>query len=247
LELQPAGGSWRAVGSAIVNSSGKFRIVASPQQSGAVRVVPASNATAARATTLASTGDTTGGASPSRQVAVAAALRASVASIGALSGQPVDVRGTLLPREAGRVVRLEGRSGGAWRTLAQAHTRANGHFKLSYLPGSGGQQVVRVRFAGDRLNGGASTRNGQLTVYRQSVASWYNDGGSTACGFHATYGVANRDLPCGTKVTFRYGGNTVTATVDDRGPFVGGRDWDLNQNTAGALGFNGVDTVWSSR
>jgi rare lipoprotein A len=54
-------------------------------------------------------------------------------------------------------------------------------------------------------------------------------------------------LPCGTQVTFRYGGRTVTATVDDRGPYVGGREWDLNQNTAGALGFNGVDTVWSSR
>jgi rare lipoprotein A (peptidoglycan hydrolase) len=48
-------------------------------------------------------------------------------------------------------------------------------------------------------------------------------------------------------VTFRYGGNTVTATVDDRGPYAGGREWDLNQNTAGALGFNGVDTVWTNR
>ena len=58
--------------------------------------------------------------------------------------------------------------------------------------------------------------------------------------------MANRDLPCGTQVTFRYGGRTVTAVVDDRGPYVGGREWDLNQNTAAALGFDGVDTVWSS-
>ena len=70
---------------------------------------------------------------------------------------------------------------------------------------------------------------------------------ATACGFHAGYGVANSTLPCGTKVTFRYGGRTVTAVVDDRGPFVGGREWDLNQNTAGALGFGGVATVWSTR
>ena len=59
-------------------------------------------------------------------------------------------------------------------------------------------------------------------------------------------GVANRTLPCGTHVTFVYGGHQVTAVVDDRGPFVDGRDWDLNQNTAAALGFGGVDTVWSS-
>jgi rare lipoprotein A (peptidoglycan hydrolase) len=35
--------------------------------------------------------------------------------------------------------------------------------------------------------------------------------------------------------------------VDDRGPFVGGRDWDLNQNTAAALGFGGVGAVWTSQ
>ena len=37
-------------------------------------------------------------------------------------------------------------------------------------------------------------------------------------------------------MTFSYGGRTVVATVDDRGPYVGGRTWDLNQNTAAALG-----------
>jgi rare lipoprotein A (peptidoglycan hydrolase) len=79
------------------------------------------------------------------------------------------------------------------------------------------------------------------------VASWYNDGGSTACGFHARFGVANRTLPCGTKVTIAYHGRSVVATVDDRGPYVGGRDYDLNQNTAGALGMYGVATVLASR
>jgi rare lipoprotein A (peptidoglycan hydrolase) len=39
----------------------------------------------------------------------------------------------------------------------------------------------------------------------------------------------------------------VSATVDDRGPYVGGRDWDLNQKTASALGFSGVGQVWSSQ
>ncbi len=42
------------------------------------------------------------------------------------------------------------------------------------------------------------------------------------------------------------GSRTVTAVVDDRGPYVGGRDWDLNQNTAAALGLIGVQTVWST-
>jgi rare lipoprotein A len=79
-----------------------------------------------------------------------------------------------------------------------------------------------------------------------AVASWYYDQGDTACGFHAEYGVANKTLPCGTKVTIRYGDRSVVATVDDRGPFVYGRTFDLDQNTASALGMWGVATVYCS-
>jgi rare lipoprotein A (peptidoglycan hydrolase) len=105
---------------------------------------------------------------------------------------------------------------------------------------------LRVRFGGDRDNTPATAPAGSATVYEQSVASWYQDGGSTACGFHAGLGVANLSLPCGTRVRFRFGGRSVTAVVDDRGPFVGGREWDLNQATAAALGFGGVGTVWAA-
>lgn len=73
-----------------------------------------------------------------------------------------------------------------------------------------------------------------------AVASWYYDRGQTASGWHAYYGVANKYLPFGTRVVFRYGGRQVTATVDDRGPYVAGRTWDHNQNTASALGFFSV-------
>ena len=69
---------------------------------------------------------------------------------------------------------------------------------------------------------------------------------ATACGFQAHYGVANRTLPCGTKVRFRNGSHEVTATVDDRGPFVSGRTWDLGLNTRDALGFVGVGSIWAS-
>jgi len=78
------------------------------------------------------------------------------------------------------------------------------------------------------------------------VASYYYDGGNTASGYHSYYGVANKTLPFGTHVTFAYHGATVEAVVDDRGPYIGGRDWDLNQNAAQALGFGGVDVVHSS-
>ena len=55
-------------------------------------------------------------------------------------------------------------------------------------------------------------------------------GNGTACGQTLTrslVGVAHRTLPCGTKITFRYEGTTLTVPVVDRGPFVGGRIFDL--------------------
>ena len=85
----------------------------------------------------------------------------------------------------------------------------------------------------------------RVVVMTPVVASWYYDEGDTACGFHAEYGVANKTLPCGTKVMLRYGRRSVTATVDDRGPFVYGRSYDLDQRTATALGMWGVATVYS--
>jgi len=56
--------------------------------------------------------------------------------------------------------------------------------------------------------------------------------------------VAHKGLPCGTKLAIRYRGRTVQAVVRDRGPFVGGREFDLAGAVARKLGFDGVGTVW---
>lgn len=63
--------------------------------------------------------------------------------------------------------------------------------------------------------------------------SWYGPGfygRRTACGLALTKdlkGVANRTLPCGTLVTFKWNGETLTVPVVDRGPYVKGRIFDL--------------------
>jgi rare lipoprotein A len=158
----------------------------------------------------------------------------------------VSVKGRLRPGLRGRKLALQARERGAWRTIARGRTTSRGRFALHYTPQGLGQEALRVDFAGDRKNAATAAQAGSLTVLEPSVASWYEDAGSTACGFHAYYGVANLSLPCGTQVTFRIGGRQVTATVDDRGPYVGGRTWDLNQNTAAALRFAGVATVLAS-
>ena len=55
--------------------------------------------------------------------------------------------------------------------------------------------------------------------------------------------VAHRTLPFGTLVEFEYGGKRAVATVQDRGPHVPGRTWDLGPGVVRVLGFSGVDDV----
>ena len=247
LEFASRGQSaWRRLSSSTIGADGRFRLAGSIVRSGVVRAL---DTTSGSVTPLLA-GIGTGRSAPTSAplpVEVAARVRVRSRQIAVLGGQAIRVGGRLLPGAAGREVRLQARQGGGWHTLSSTRTRGAGRFLLRYLAGSAGQQAIRITFAGDRFNGRSTATAGQMTVYRAAGASWYNDGGNTACGFHARFGVANRTLPCGTKVALRYNGRSVTATVDDRGPFVGGRDWDLNQSTAAALGFGGVGTVWSSQ
>lgn len=247
---------WQPLTSTRVGRDGHFKLVAPMRKSGRVRAVPKGAPAAPRAllplpgaTTTTTAAPATLSPSAARPVVVASKLAVRRRSMATLSGRVVHVGGHLLPGVRGRTVRLEGRSGRHWRLLATDHTGSRGGFDIRYRPsrtfGPGGEPL-RVRFRGDRLNSRSVRGAGKVTTFTESIASWYSDGGATACGFHAGMGVANRSLPCGTKVTFRYRGRTVTATVDDRGPYVGGRTWDLNQNTAGALGFGGVGTVWAT-
>jgi hypothetical protein len=235
------GSTWRTVQTTRTRADGSFKFVESLRESGRLRA-----ALASRTSPVLARASRSDAPSAARTVTVGSKLHVPTHSFNVLAGQTIDVGGRLLPELGGRRVVLLGRSGGSWHALASTRTGSHGGFSLRYTTGGTGHLWLRVEFKGDRFNTRARSYAGQLTAYRQSVASWYDDGGSTACGFHAFYGVANKSLPCGTQVQFRYGGRTVTAVVDDRGPYVGGRDWDFNQNTAAALGFNGVDTVWSS-
>ena len=103
-----------------------------------------------------------------------------------------------------------------------------------------------------RLNSGETRRIGRLNVYRSALASWYGPGlfgNKLGCGGTlqaGSLGVANKSLPCGTKVTLMYRGRSATATVTDRGPYVGGRVWDLTPALKSKLGFGDVGTVWST-
>lgn len=84
-------------------------------------------------------------------------------------------------------------------------------------------------------------------VWNVSIASVETAyGHAVACGGILRVpelGVANKTLPCGTLVIFRYHGRAVRVPVIDRGPYIPGREWDLSGAAAVALGFPGLGPV----
>ncbi len=162
------------------------------------------------------------------------------------NGSTIVVHGALLPGGDHAQIRLIARDGRRWRAVAAVRTGGDGHFSIRYRVSQVGSTPVRVSYRGNARLRPASAAAGRIVGLEPEVASWYYDAGDTACGFHATYGVANKTLPCGTRVTISYGGRSVLATVDDRGPYVYGRSFDLNQNTARYLRMWGVAQVMTS-
>jgi hypothetical protein len=95
----------------------------------------------------------------------------------------------------------------------------------------------------------SKTRKKVARTMPKSGATWYGPGffgERTACGqrlSRKTVGVAHRHLPCGTKVTLKYGGRYVRTKVIDRGPYTSGIRWDLTQRTARKLHLEVTDTI----
>lgn len=79
------------------------------------------------------------------------------------------------------------------------------------------------------------------------LSSWYGpgfEGSPTASGELYNYGdytAASLDYPLGTQLEVCYQACTVV-TVNDRGPYVAGRDIDLSQSAAEAVGLTYVGT-----
>jgi hypothetical protein len=253
VELQAARsprGPWSRLTTARVGSHGGYVLQARPRHSAVLRAVSltGTTATSTSALTPAAARPHTSRPAVSRVAAVQvkAAMHVAHRARGVIAGHDVSVAGRLLPGRGGRTIAVQRLRGHAWRTVAHGRTGRRGGFAVRFRPAPGAHGALRVVFPGDRSNGRATAGAGMLAVYEPVTVSWYEDGGTTACGFHATYGIANRSLPCGTRVRLRRGARTVTAVVDDRGPYVYSRDYDLDQTTAGALGFAGVGTVDAS-
>ncbi len=96
-------------------------------------------------------------------------------------------------------------------------------------------------------DGHAQTKGGLASYYGAELAGQPTASGEPFDPYGFT--AAHRTLPLGTELVVSYGGRSVEVTVNDRGPYVGGRELDLSQGAAEYLGLThaGVDYVEYSR
>ena len=85
-------------------------------------------------------------------------------------------------------------------------------------------------------------------AWQTAVASHYgiNFTGRGASGYRIgpySMMLAHKTLPFHTLIEFEYNGKTAVASVEDRGPFTPGREFDLGPGVIRVLGFNGVHPI----
>ena len=175
--------------------------------------------------------------------AIAADIAPGKSRLNVLAGRRASVRGRVLSGAGGRTALLQRRSGQGWSTIARTTTRAGGGFAFAFRPQQSGSARLRV------LVDAAQREVGRLNVYRHAAVSWYGPGlygNKLSCGGRltpGTLGVAHKTLPCGTRVTLRRGDRVIRVRVVDRGPYVGGREFDLTSATRAKLHFGGVGSL----
>jgi rare lipoprotein A len=175
--------------------------------------------------------------------AVAADITPGKSKLNVLAGRRAAVNGHLRSGSAGRPAVLQRQSGHGWTTIDRAVTRTGGTFGFAFRPQRPGSAQLRV------LVDAASRQIGRLNVYRRAAVSWYGPGlygNKLSCGGRltpGTLGVAHKTLPCGSHVTLRKGNRVIRVRVVDRGPFVGGREFDLTSATRARLHLGGVGSL----
>jgi rare lipoprotein A len=232
LEFRPAGTKrWQPVRQLSTDAAGNYRTVVHAHRSGAFQAVPAE-----------------GKPSDPAKLRVRASASLHARNRNPIVGGSVRLQGRVKPGGR-RTVRVQ--VGG--RTVERAKTKRNGAFSVRWRPGGPGRFKLRAVVGRNRLARSGHSVGRTVTAFRRAAASWYGPGlygNALACGGTLSpgmLGVANRTLPCGTKLTLRYHGRSVRVRVIDRGPFGGNREFDLTEATKQRLGFPDVGYVLSSR
>ncbi len=180
-------------------------------------------------------------------------IRVTTARAAGLVGNRAVYAGRIVGARKGDRVRLDLRGKRSWSPVATARVSSNGRFRVAKEISAVGDRAARVRVVASEHVKSAHRRVKRVHGFRKAHASYFGPGlygSALACGGRlspSTKGVAHKTLPCGSRVTLRYGGRQVTTRVVDRGPYIAGRDWDLTTATRNQLGFGDVGQVWVDR
>jgi hypothetical protein len=179
---------------------------------------------------------------PAAPTATGGALAVTPSAV--LQHQVAVISGSVPLADAGHPLWLQVRQGRhSWIPVLSAAAASDGSFAISWRADRAGRLTLRVVASGVASTSAVTaTPQVTLSVYSQVLASWYGPGlfgNRTACGERLTrtiVGVADRTLPCGTAVTLRYNGRTLTLPVIDRGPYANSATIDLTDAAAQELG-----------
>lgn len=214
----------------------------------ALAAAPTSGGVPLASTAVATSTETPAPAAP-RAVAAAPRIRVTDSRTVAVVGAQVAYAGKVAHAGRGRIVRLELRRGSDWKVAARDRISTKGRFRVSTEVMRVGDRATRLRIVGRTGAPGTVQRVKRVHGFRRAVASYFGPGlygSALACGGRlstSTNGVAHKSLPCGTRLTLRVGGRQVDVRVVDRGPYIGGREFDLTAATRNRLGFGDVGTV----
>jgi len=123
---------------------------------------------------------------------------------------------------------------------SRAHHKRTAHASKRYRKSARVASSRRRAYRSASSSGRSHALSGLASYYwqPQRVASggWFNPRAMTA---------AHKTLPFGTrvKVTNKRNGRTVHVTINDRGPYIGGRIIDLSDAAAGAIGMKSAGVV----
>jgi rare lipoprotein A len=207
-------------------------------------VITASNGIAVAA---AVTGAPLAGTDPTATTATASGVELKLGKRNVLATHKIKVEGTVTPGGVRTVeIDVEG------KRVKEIKTGPAGRFDTEWRPESPGVYDVQAVVKGTGATP-VSSKTKRVNAYRAVQASYYGPGlygNGVACGGVLTpgkLGVANKTLPCGTKVTLHHGSKTVTVPVIDRGPYSGNRVYDLTTATKNKLGYVGIGVIWATK
>lgn len=242
-----------ALPSSAIAATGGGGLAPSPSTPSASASTPSAS-TRSTNQTLAAGSSTVGVVQPGNGTVSASGNGISLASHqSAILRQQLRFTGSVPSPAGGQVIEIQRRgpqTGWTWANTAHATASSNGSFTIVWYTNHIGRFQFRAVITGaSGARAAAASPSVTAIVYRQAIATEYGPGfygNSTACGVTlrpGTLGVANRTLPCGTMVSFYYGGRTIVVPVIDRGPYANHADWDLTEATASRLGFPGKATI----